>query len=79
MACTQFVIIDDSLPADKLIEMENKLEALDGVTSLLAYNSIVGAAIPDTIIPDDIMSLCKQDGKAAYDDEIPSTALLPMS
>ena len=63
MACTQFVIIDDSLPADKLIEMENKLEALDGVTSLLAYNSIVGAAIPDTIIPDDIMSLCKQDGK----------------
>ena len=63
MACTQFVIIDDSLPADKLIEMEHKLEALDGVTSLLAYNSIVGAAIPDTIIPDDIMSLCKQDGK----------------
>ena len=63
MACTQFVIIDDSLPADKLIEMEHKLEALDGVTSLLAYNSIFGAAIPDTIIPDDIMSLCKQDGK----------------
>lgn len=63
MACTQFVIIDDSLPADKLIEMEHKLEALDGVTSLLAYNSIVGAAIPDTIIPDDIISLCKQDGK----------------
>ena len=63
MACTQFVIIDDSLPADKLIEMEHELEALDGVTSLLAYNSIVGAAIPDTIIPDDIMSLCKQDGK----------------
>ena len=63
MACTQFVIIDDSLPADKLIEMEHKLEALDGVTSLLAYNSIVGAAIPDTIIPDNIMSLCKQDGK----------------
>ena len=45
------------------IRDRHKLEALDGVTSLLAYNSIVGAAIPDTIIPDNIMSLCKQDGK----------------
>ncbi len=63
MACTQFVIIDDSLPADRLIEMERKLESLEGVSSLLAYNSVVGAAIPDDIIPDEIMSLCKQDGK----------------
>ena len=63
MACTQFIIIDDDMPADKLIEMERKLQSLDGVSSLLAYNSIVGAAIPDDIIPDDIMSLCKQDGK----------------
>lgn len=63
MACTQFIIIDDDLPADKLIEMERRLQSLDGISSLLAYNSIVGAAIPDDIIPDDIMSLCKQDGK----------------
>lgn len=63
MACTQFVIIDDTLPAEKLIEMEQKIQALDGVSSLLAYNSIVGSAIPDDILPDDILSLCKQDGK----------------
>ena len=63
MACTQFVIIDDTLPAEKLIEMEQKIQALDGVSSLLAYNSIVGSAIPDDILPDDILSLCKQGGK----------------
>ena len=63
MACTQFVIVDDTLPAEKLIEMEQKIQALDGVSSLLAYNSIVGSAIPDDILPDDILSLCKQDGK----------------
>lgn len=62
MACTQFVIVDDSIPAAKLIEMEKKLENMDGVSSLLAYNSIVGPAIPDDILPDEIMQLCKQDG-----------------
>lgn len=63
MACTQFVIIDDSLPAEKLTEMERKLEDMDGVSSLLAYNSIIGTAIPDDIIPDELLSLCKQGGK----------------
>lgn len=62
MACTQFVIVDDSIPAAKLIEMEQKLGNMDGVSSLLAYNSIVGPAIPDDILPDEIMQLCKQDG-----------------
>lgn len=62
MACTQFVIVDDSIPAAKLIEMEKKLGNMDGVSSLLAYNSIVGPAIPDDILPDEIMQLCKQDG-----------------
>lgn len=62
MACTQFVIADDSIPAAKLMEMEQKLENMDGVSSLLAYNSIVGPAIPDDILPDEIMQLCKQDG-----------------
>ena len=62
MACTQCVIVDDSIPAAKLMEMEKKLENMDGVSSLLAYNSIVGPAIPDDILPDEIMQLCKQDG-----------------
>lgn len=62
MACTQFVIVDDSIPAAKLMEMESKLEDMEGVSSLLAYNSIVGPAIPDDILPDEIMQLCKQDG-----------------
>ncbi len=62
MACTQFIIVDDTIPAAKLMEMESKLENMDGVSSLLAYNSIVGPAIPDDILPDEIMELCKQDG-----------------
>ncbi len=43
--------------------MEQRIQSLDGVSSLLAYNSVIGSAIPDDILPDDILSLCKQDGK----------------
>lgn len=63
MACTQFIIVDDSIPADTLIEMEDEIRSLDGVSSLLAYNSVVGAAIPESVIPDEVLSLCKNDGK----------------
>jgi len=62
MASTQFVIVDDSIPAEKLRQMERELENLEGISYILAYNSLVGAGIPDSIIPDEILTLCKQDG-----------------
>lgn len=63
MASTQFVIVDDSIPAARLAEMEHKIEKLDGISMLLAYNSIVSPSVPDDIIPDELLSLCKSDGK----------------
>lgn len=63
MASTQFVIVDDTLPAGKLMQMENEVESLDGIASVLAYNSILGPAIPDSIIPDGLLEICKKDGK----------------
>lgn len=63
MASTQFVIVDDTLPAGKLMQMENEVESLDGIASVLAYNSILGPAIPDSIIPDELLEICKKDGK----------------
>lgn len=62
MASTQFVIVDDSIPAENLRKMERELESLDGISYILAYNSLVGPGIPDSIIPDEILELCKQDG-----------------
>lgn len=62
MASTQFVIIDDSLPTEDIMRMENEIGALDGISSLLAYNSFVGPAVPDDILPDEILALCKQGG-----------------
>jgi predicted RND superfamily exporter protein len=39
MASTQFVIIDDSIDSGKLTKLENEIENLDGVSSVLSYKS----------------------------------------
>lgn len=63
MASTQFVIIDDSIPAGTLSKMEEEIKKLDSVSSVLALNNYVGPAIPADIIPDAILDICKKDGK----------------
>ena len=63
MACTHFVIIDDDLPAGDIIDMEKQLGELDGVSMVLSYNSVVGPAIPDSILPENLLEICKKDGK----------------
>lgn len=63
MASTHFLIVDDTLPAGTMMQMEEDIQQLDGVASVLAYNSILGPAIPQEIIPDELLSICKQDGK----------------
>ena len=43
--------------------MEEEIQKLDGVASVLAYNTILGPAIPQEIVPDELLKICKQDGK----------------
>lgn len=62
MKTTHFIVVNDSVSAEKLIEMENRINALDGITSMLAYNQFVGSSIPDSIIPDGITDIIKQGG-----------------
>lgn len=62
MTTTHFIVVHDDVSAEKLIEMENRISKLDGITSLLAYNQFVGSSIPDSIIPDDIIKVVKQGG-----------------
>lgn len=62
MTTTHFIIVDDSISAEKLLEMENRIDDLDGVTSMLAYNQFVGTSIPDSIIPDGVVDIIKQGG-----------------
>lgn len=63
MASTQFVIIDDSIDSGKFTKLENEIENLDGISTVLSYNKVIGPAIPDDIVPDEILDICKKDGK----------------
>lgn len=63
MATSHFIIVDDSIPASELVQMENEIKELDGITSVIAYNNFVGSAIPDSMIPEAISSLAKAGGR----------------
>jgi len=63
MASTQFVIIDDSIDSGKLTKLEKEIENLDGISTVLSYNKVIGPAISDDIVPDKILDICKKDGK----------------
>lgn len=63
MTTTHFLIIDDSIPGDNVREMLNEIEDVDGVTSVLGLNSIVGSGIPSTILPDSVKSILATGGK----------------
>ena len=63
MATSHFIIVDDSIDASQLVKMENEIEAVDGVTNMIAYNSFVGSGIPDSVIPESLKSIAKSGGK----------------
>ncbi len=63
MTTTHFLIIDDSVAGDNVSQMLKEIEDVDGVTSVLGLNSIVGSGIPSSIIPDSVKSILATDGK----------------
>ncbi len=63
MASSQFIIFDDSLPAGEIMQMEDAIGELDGIASIISYSSILGPAVPSKIVPDELLAICKADGK----------------
>lgn len=63
MATSHFIIVDDSVDAYQLVKMQNEIKQLDGISTLVAYNSFVGSGIPDSMIPEEIASMVKTGGK----------------
>lgn len=62
MASSQFIIFDDSLPAGEIMQMEDEIRDLQGIGSIISYSSFVGPAIQSSIVPDEILKICKADG-----------------
>lgn len=63
MSTTHFVIANDSLPSYQVKAMVSEIKKLDGVKSTVAYGDLIGPAIPDDFIPQEVKDICKKDGK----------------
>ncbi|WP_295579527.1 RND family transporter [uncultured Oscillibacter sp.] len=62
MAVSHFVILRDDITATDMNEIENQLEEVPGVTSVLSYHAMLGTGIPDFFIPDAVKEMLKQGG-----------------
>lgn len=62
MATTHFVIVDEDVPAYQVAQMVTEFEEVDGVSNVIALNSFLGAAISESIIPDQIKEICQKGG-----------------
>ena len=56
-------VVDADLPSTTMNDIEAEIKKIEGVNSIISYNSILGAGIPDFFIPENIHNMLKQDGK----------------
>lgn len=79
MMTTHFILVNDDVKPYKIKEMTNKIEDIEGITSVISYDKLIGPAIPEEFIPKDIREIFKKGGynlilanseyKAAKDEE----------
>lgn len=63
MTTTNFVLVDDSVSTKDVQEMCNKIEDLDGIHNVLAYETAVGPGIPSSFEPSAIKEILNNNGR----------------
>ena len=63
MNSTHILLVDADMDAKTARNMLDEMEKIDGVQFTLGYNSLVGPAIPDEVIPDEVKSKLKSESK----------------
>lgn len=61
MSNVHMVLADANMDAKDANAMMKEMESVDGVNFAMGFNSLVGTAIPEEIIPDDLKSILKGD------------------
>ena len=62
MASSHFIVMRDDLSHADMKELEEAIDAIPGITSVVAYDKLAPSSIPDFFIPQSIKDLCKQGG-----------------
>lgn len=61
VASMSFALVDSDLPSGKITNLINDIEAVDGVTRVIALNSFIGGAIPTDIMPDMLKDVIEKE------------------
>ena len=61
IASTYMLLVDASLPSKQVRSMISDMEQVDGVKYVLGLESVVGAGVPEEILPDSVRSILKSD------------------
>ncbi len=59
MATTHLLLVDSDVSQKNVRDMMKEMQQVDGVKSVIGIDSLLGAGIPESIVPDDILSLVK--------------------
>jgi predicted RND superfamily exporter protein len=61
MATTHLLLVDSDVPQKDVQDMTEEMEQVDGVKNVIGIDSLLGAGIPESIVPKDVLSLVKGD------------------
>ena len=61
MSTAHLVLVDADVREQDVREMTAEMEKVDGVSSVLSIDSLLGAGIPESIVPPEILKLVKSD------------------
>ncbi|MCI5802443.1 MAG: MMPL family transporter [Oscillospiraceae bacterium] len=62
MATSHFILLRDDLSSTEVNELTGQIEDLDGITTVLAYQSLMPKGVPDFFVPEDLREIFKQGG-----------------
>ena len=61
MATTHLLLVDSDVSQKDVRDMTEEMQQVDGVRSVIGIDSLLGAGIPESIVPNDVLSLVKGD------------------
>ena len=59
--CLHMILVSSDTPSYEVAEMNSEVGKVDGVSTVLGLDSVVGATIPESVVPDDIKELMESD------------------
>ena len=61
IATTHLLLVDSDISQKDIRDMTEEMEQVDGVKNVVGIDSLLGAGIPESIVPKDVLSLVKGD------------------